>query len=81
MPLLQVRECPENIYRAITRVANKKHRSIAQQTVALLEKALISELSGVDRRKKILEKIVSRNAPKSAKTVNFVKFVREDRNR
>ena len=40
MPLLQVRECPEDIYRTITYAAKSENRTIAQQIIVLLEKAL-----------------------------------------
>ena len=40
MSLLQVRECPEDIYRKITYAAKKENRTIAQQIIILLEKAL-----------------------------------------
>jgi len=40
MPLLQVRECPEDIYRKISYVAKNENRTIAQQVVVLLEKSL-----------------------------------------
>ncbi|UTC83819.1 hypothetical protein [Treponema denticola] len=40
MPLLQVRECPEDIYRKITCAAKNENRTIAQQIIILLEKAL-----------------------------------------
>lgn len=39
MPLLQVRECPEDIYRKITYAAKNENRTIAQQIIVLLEKA------------------------------------------
>ena len=40
MSLLQVRECPEDIYRKITYAAKNENRTIAQQIIVLLEKAL-----------------------------------------
>ena len=40
MPLLQERECPEDIYRKITYAAKNENRTIAQQIIVLLEKAL-----------------------------------------
>ena len=38
MPLLQVRDCPEDINKKIVLVAKKKNRTIAQQIDVLLEK-------------------------------------------
>lgn len=40
MPLLQVRECPEDIYRTITYAAKNENRTIAKQIIVLFEKAL-----------------------------------------
>ena len=40
MPLLQVRECPEDIYRKITYAAKNENITIVQQIIVLLEKAL-----------------------------------------
>ncbi len=37
MPLLQVRDCPEDIYANLRSAAEAEHRSIAQQNVAILE--------------------------------------------
>ena len=49
MPLLQVRECPEDIYRKISYVAKNENRTIAQQVVVLLEKRQIaSEIKKID---------------------------------
>ncbi len=36
MPLLQVRECPEDIYRKISYVAKAENRTIAQQVIDVL---------------------------------------------
>ena len=47
MPLLQVRECPEDIYRKITYAAKSENRTIAQQIIVLLEKALGQEESNI----------------------------------
>ena len=36
MPLLQVRECPEDIYRKISYVIKAENRTIAQQVIDVL---------------------------------------------
>lgn len=38
MPLLQVRDCPEDIYRKISLVAKTQNRTLAQQIIVLPEK-------------------------------------------
>ena len=40
MPLLQVRDCPEELYTILTVSAKRENRSIAQQTVFLLKNTL-----------------------------------------
>ena len=81
MPLLQVRECPEDIYRKITYAAKSENRTIAQQIIVLLEKALGQEESNILRRKNILKKIQNRNFSHEIKAVNPVELIREDRDR
>lgn len=81
MPLLQVRECPEDIYRKITYVAKSENRTIAQQIIVLLEKALGQEESNILRRKNILKKIQRRDFSHEIKAINPVELIREDRDR
>jgi predicted nuclease of restriction endonuclease-like RecB superfamily len=81
MPLLQVRECPEDIYKKITIVAKSENRSIAQQVIVLLEKGLGQEQSNVERRRKLLERIESREIDSKAKEIDIVAMIREDRER
>ena len=81
MPLLQVRECPEDIYRKITYAAKSENRTIAQQIIVLLEKALGQEESNILRRKNILKKIQNRNFSHEIKAINPVELIREDRDR
>jgi hypothetical protein len=81
MPLLQVRECPEDIYKKIALVAKKQNRTIAQQVVVLLEKGLGQEQSNIERRKQVLAKIGSRVISDNAKIIDEVQLIREDRDR
>ena len=81
MPLLQVRECPEDIYRKVALVAKKQNRTIAQQVVVLLEKSLGQEQSNLERRKQVLEKIEKRKIPDNVKGIDEVALLREDRDR
>ena len=81
MPLLQVRECPEDIYKKIALVAKKQNRTIAQQVVVLLEKSLGQEQSNIERRKQVLARIGSRIVSDSAKLIDEVELIREDRDR
>ncbi|MEW6565063.1 MAG: hypothetical protein AB1404_06120 [Spirochaetota bacterium] len=81
MPLLQVRDCPEDLYRKITYYARKQNRTIAQQVVVILEKGLGQDLSNIERRKELLEKINSRNIPERVQELDDVALIREDRDR
>jgi len=81
MPLLQVRECPEDIYRKITLVAKTENRTIAQQVIVLLEKSLGQKESNIERRKRLIAKIDSRQISKEVKAIDAVALIREDRDR
>ncbi|AEF82951.1 hypothetical protein [Leadbettera azotonutricia] len=81
MPLLQVRNFPEDLYRLIGMAAEKEHRTIAQQTIVLLEKSLGQEESNQERRRKILERCAARIIPDEVKAIDVTKWIREDRER
>ena len=81
MALLQVRDCPDDIYQKISRVARREKRTIAQQIIVLLENSLGQETSNRERRMKVLERIVSREVPKNAQELDAAALVREDRDR
>ncbi len=81
MPLLQVRDCPEDIYKKITMVAKRQNRTIAQQVVVLLEKSLGQDQPNIERRRSLIEKINGRNIPQTAKDIDAVALIREDRDR
>jgi hypothetical protein len=81
MPLLQVRDFPEDVYKEITFEAHRQNRTIAQQTIVLIKKGLGEEMSNRERRKLAVERTFSRAIPQNVKSVDYVKFVREDRER
>jgi hypothetical protein len=81
MPLLQVRDCPEDIYKKISFWAKKQNRTIAQQVISILEKGLQLEQPNIERRKALLEKISSRVIKKEVNLIDDVALLREDRNR
>ena len=81
MPLLQVRECPEDIYRKIMYAAKVENRTIAQQTVVLLEKGLGQQETNMSRRKNLLDRIQKRRIPEAIKAVDTALLVREERDR
>lgn len=81
MPLLQVRECPEDIYRKITREAKRENRTIAQEVIVLLEKSLGQTESNMERRNRLLEKFENINVSDKIKAIDAASLVREDRDR
>jgi len=81
MPLLQVRECPEDIYKKISLVAKRQNRTIAQQIIVLLEKGLGQDQSNIERRKQLLNKFEKRIISEEVKKIDAVALVREDRER
>ena len=81
MPLLQVRNCPEDIYEKISTHAKQQNRTIAQQILVTLEKGLDQEQPNNERRRKLLERISSRKIPYSVNKISDIELIREDRNR
>ena len=81
MPLLQVRDFPGDIYEEISFEARRRHRTIAQQTIVLIKKGLGEDISNQERRRLAIEKTKVRKIPKSAKSLDHVMLVREDRTR
>ena len=79
--LLQVRECPEDIYRRISHVAKNENRTIAQQVVVLLEKGLEQQESNIGRRKRLMDRLEKRHIASEIKKIDPVSLIREDRNR
>ena len=81
MPLLQVRECPEDIYRKISHVAKNENRTIAQQVIVLLEKGLEQQEPNRGRRIRLMERLEKRHIPSEIKKIDPVSLIREDRDR
>jgi hypothetical protein len=81
MPLLQVRDFPEDVYEEITFEARRQNRTIAQQTIILIKKGLGEEMSNKERRRLAVERTFARNVPQNVKSVDYVQFIREDRDR
>ena len=63
MALLQVRDVPDDLYERLSRVAEEDNRSISQQTIVLLKKALNYQEARIARRKRILSEINQLNIP------------------
>jgi len=81
MPLLQVRDFPEDIYEEIIYEARRQNRTIAQQTIVLIKKGLDEEISNQERRRLLIERSGCRSIPEGVKALDYVKLIREDRER
>ncbi len=80
MPTLQVRDLPNDIYIQLNYLAKKEHRSLAQETIVLLKEGIESKLGNKERRRKLLEKMITLEIDGS-KYPDPVKLIREDRDR
>ncbi|HKL85205.1 MAG TPA: hypothetical protein VJ861_02600 [Treponemataceae bacterium] len=80
MPTLQVRDLPENLYAQLNYLAEKEHRSLAQQTIVLLKEGMESKIGNKERRKKLLDKINLLEIDGS-KFPDPIDLIREDRQR
>lgn len=81
MPSLQVRDLPEHLHRKIAEKAAAEHRSIAQQTIVLLEKALQMEMKKKNARKQLIERILRTPPAAPGRIPDPVALIREDRGR
>jgi len=81
MPLLQVRDFPQELYETISRVANEESRSVPQQTIVLLKSALTASQERKKRREAALREIDGFNAERSSSLPDPTALVREDRGR
>jgi hypothetical protein len=81
MPLLQVRDIPEDLYNTLSKVAEAENRSIAQETIVLLKKALNFQQERLSRRKQVLEEIKALNFTNTDSFPNPADLIREDRDR
>lgn len=80
MQTLQGRDLPEEVYIQLTYLAQKEHRSLAQETIVVLKEGITAKLGNKERRRKLLfldgvVAIDGRNLP------DPVDLVREDRDR
>ncbi|HKL42511.1 MAG TPA: hypothetical protein VJ962_08030 [Clostridia bacterium] len=82
MHTLQVRNLPEQIYNKIVELAEEDRRSITQETIILLEKALEMEKQSKKQRKKLLNQIINETKSNSFDEIpDPVPLIREDRYR
>lgn len=81
MPLLQVRDIPEDLYEDLARVAKAENRSIAQETIVLLRGALNNTMERKARRRKVLEQAEEMSVDSADSFADPADLIREDRQR
>lgn len=76
MKALTIRNVPDDLYRMITRLAQRNRRSIQQQVLTILERAWILDIQPpTDRAREIRNRLGGR------KLGNIVNDIRKERNR
>ena len=78
MPSLQIRDMPDDVYRALQARAEREGRSLAQQALHELRK--MPELEAAARRRDQIERLRARAAdPRLKDAPSPVALIREDR--
>ena len=81
MALLQVRNFPDETYAVISEMAKAERRTIAQQTILLIENGLSQRVVPAERRRRAIERTMGRTAPEGMRGIDFAAMIREDRER
>ena len=81
MALLQVRNFPDDTYELVSKIAKKERRSIAQQTILLVEQALEIRETPRDRMVRSIERTRARPVPEWLKDVDVTASLREERDK
>jgi hypothetical protein len=81
MPILQVRDVPDHIYRALAEQAEQERRSLAQQVVAVLARGLNLQIDPKTRRNKVLDAVQTGDHAAYGSLPDPVRLIREDRKR
>jgi hypothetical protein len=81
MPLLQVRDIPDDLYRLLAEQAERERRSLAQQAVTVLARGLDVELDAKARRQRVLRAIKEGGQAGPRRLKDPAKLIREDRRR
>ncbi|MDR3089161.1 MAG: hypothetical protein LBU39_05015 [Desulfobulbaceae bacterium] len=77
--LLQVRNFPDQMYRAISELARAERRSIGRQAALLIEKGLAASGISAEKRRIALERAMRRELPATVKEADLTRMIREDR--
>lgn len=79
MATLQIRDFPDDLYDKLKKEAENERRSISQQTIVLLEKALNNTVN-IERRRKAIDELKKLDL-KFSSSFDITKSIREDRKR
>jgi hypothetical protein len=79
MPLLQVRDFPDDIYQEVSYIGRQQNRTIAQSVITLIKKGLEEETTNQERRRLTFERINARAVPPGVKEIDSVALIREMR--
>lgn len=81
MPTLQIRNIPQKLYDDLEQSAKDSRRSLTQEAIVLLEKALADfDFKEAKKRRKEVVKQISRNRRLSEEEANLaIRWIREDR--
>ena len=80
MPTLQVRDVPAEIYRQLSFLADKEHRSLTQEAIVILKEGIEVKLGDKSRRVEAIRKLEELGID-GAGLPDPVALVREDRER
>lgn len=81
MPLLQVRDFPQDLYDKLGRAAKSDRRSIAQQTTVLLRETLGAPESATARRQQALARASQLAQTTPPNDLDPAELIRKDRDR
>ena len=81
MPMIQVRDVPDHIYRLLVKQAERERRSLARQVVAVLAQGLEVELDAKGRRREVLQAIRAGASARADRLSHPARLIREDRRR
>jgi antitoxin FitA len=80
MPVLQVRDLPEEIYAELSYLAQKERRSLSQETIVILKNGITAKLGNHEMRKKLLQEENPLDVEEQ-KLPDLAALIREDRER
>ena len=81
MPTLQVRDFPQDVYDALVTLAERDHRSVAQEAVVIIRDGVKMKDDPRARRLAALASLPDLKLPKGKKFPSAAKLIREDRDR